>query len=86
MKKEIELRVIKEADYLLMTKETVRDIAQIFKVSKSTVHKDLQERLKHLNYAKYQEVEKIFQEHIQIRHLHGGEKTKLKYQKQKEQK
>lgn len=72
-------RVINEADYIINTGKTIRDIASIFKVSKSTVHKDLHERLLEIDKNKYEEVDKILKYHIEIRHLRGGESTKLKY-------
>lgn len=72
-------RVINEADYIINTGKTIRDIASIFKVSKSTVHKDLHERLLEIDKNKYEEVNKILKYHIEIRHLRGGESTKLKY-------
>ena len=72
-------RVLEEADYIINTGKTIRDIASIFKVSKSTVHKDLHERLLEIDKKKYKEVDKILKYHIKIRHLRGGESTKLKY-------
>ena len=72
-------RVLEEADYIINTGKTIRDIANIFKVSKSTVHKDLHERLLEIDKNKYEEVDKILKYHIEIRHLRGGESTKLKY-------
>lgn len=72
-------RVLEEADYIINTGKTIRDIASIFKVSKSTVHKDLHERLLEIDKKKYNEVDKILKYHIEIRHLRGGESTKLKY-------
>ena len=72
-------RVLEEADYIINTGKTIRDIASIFKVSKSTVHKDLHERLLEIDKNKYEEVDKILKYHIEIRHLRGGESTKLKY-------
>lgn len=74
-------RVINEADYIINTGKTIRDIAGIFKVSKSTVHKDLHERLLEIDKNKYEEVDKILKYHIEIRHLRGGESTKNKYSK-----
>lgn len=74
-------RVMREADYIINTGKTIRDIANIFKVSKSTVHKDLHERLLEIDKNKYDEVDKILKYHIEIRHLRGGESTKLKYAK-----
>ncbi len=51
---------------------------------KSTVHKDLQERLPLINKSMYNEVDRILKHHIKIRHLRGGESTKKKYLKLKE--
>lgn len=75
-------RVINEAKYIIKTGKTVREIAQIFKVSKSTVHKDLHERLLKIDKIKYDKVDEILKYHMNIRHLRGGESTKQKYQKQ----
>ena len=49
MNKKIMERVIEESDYIIKTNKTVREIASIFKVSKSTVHKDLSDRLLEIN-------------------------------------
>jgi len=49
MNSKIAKRVLEEANYIIKTKDTVRAISNIFKVSKSTVHKDIQERLKEIN-------------------------------------
>lgn len=75
----IKNRVLQEANYILKTKETVREISKVFKVSKSTVHKDLQERLKEINKSMYIKVNKILNYHTDIRHIRGGEATKRKY-------
>ena len=77
----INTRVLEETNYIIKTKKTIRENAKIFKVSKSTVHKDLQERLKKLNKQKSLQVEKILKHHIDIRHIRGGESTRKKYQK-----
>ena len=81
MNKTIMNRVINEANYILKTEKTIRELAKIFKVSKSTVHKDLHERLKKIDITLYQKVDNIMKYHIDIRHLRGGESTKKKYQK-----
>lgn len=73
-------RVLKEADYILKTGYTIREVATHFNVSKSTVHKDLHERLKKIDKIKYLEVDKILKYHLNIRHIRGGESTKKKYQ------
>jgi len=72
-------RVIDEANYILDTKETIREIAKVFNVSKSTVHKDLHERLLDINYGLYEEVDSILKYHIDVRHIRGGQSTKKKY-------
>lgn len=74
-------RVLEEAKYMLETKQTIREIAKIFKVSKSTVHKDLQERLKKIDKTMSKEIDKILEYHMNIRHIRGGLSTKLKYLK-----
>ena len=79
MNKIISNRVIKEANYIISTNDTVRDIAKIFKVSKSTVHKDLHDRLRTINIELYNKVDSILKYHTDIRHIRGGESTRLKY-------
>ena len=74
-------RILEEANYMIDTKETLREIAKIFKVSKSTVHKDLQERLIKIDKTLSEEVREILKYHIEIRHIRGGESTKKKYLK-----
>lgn len=81
MNKKIKNRVLSEATHMINTKETIREIAKIYNVSKSTVHKDLNERLINIDNNTYQEITKILQEHIDIRHIRGGESTRLKYLK-----
>ena len=66
---------------MLKTEDTIRNIAKIFNVSKSTVHKDLHERLQDINYGLYEEIDSILKYHIDIRHIRGGESTKKKYKK-----
>ncbi len=72
-------RVIKEADFIIKTGYTIREVAKQFNVSKSTVHKDLHERLKKIDNQKYLEVDTILKYHLNIRHIRGGESTKKKY-------
>ena len=59
-----EERIKQEASYMINTKETVREIAKKFKVSKSTVHKDLHERLKIVDFVLYQEVAEIIKRFV----------------------
>lgn len=79
MSRDINERVIEEANYILKTGKTVREIAKIFGVSKSTVHKDLHERLEKIDKKLYSDVDKILKYHIDIRHIRGGESTRVKY-------
>ena len=51
---------------------------QLVQVSKSTIHKDMQQRLIELDEDLYEQVQNIFENHIKIRHIHGGESTKKK--------
>ena len=74
-------RITEEAIYMLKTKETIRQIADVFNVSKSTVHKDLHERLKDINYTLFEKIDEILKYHTFIRHIRGGESTKKKYKK-----
>ncbi len=84
MNKHIINRVYNEAIYMLKTKKTVREIAKKFNVSKSTVHKDLQERLYDIDKKLHSEIVEIFKNHIEIRHIKGGESTRKRYLKLKE--
>ena len=74
-------RVLDEAKYMLDTKQTIREIAAVFNVSKSTVHKDLHERLRDINFNLFEEIDSILKYHIDIRHIRGGQSTKKKYKK-----
>ena len=74
-------RVLDEAYYMIKTNETIREIASVFNVSKSTVHKDLHERLQNINSDLYLQIDSILKYHIDVRHIRGGESTKKKYKK-----
>lgn len=74
-------RVIKEAEYIAKTGATVRKTAKVFHFSKSTVHKDVSERLKELNGELYKKVKKVLLLNLSERHIRGGMATKRKYQK-----
>jgi putative DeoR family transcriptional regulator (stage III sporulation protein D) len=75
----IKERTLKIGLYILETRNTVRTIAKEFGVSKSTVHKDLTERLPEINPDLANEVKEILEYHKSVRHLRGGEATKVKY-------
>lgn len=74
-------RVINEAKHIIKTGDTIRETAKVFYVSKSTVHKDLKERLKQIDHNLYLEITKILDYHTSIRHIKGGESTRKKYLK-----
>ena len=76
MNKFIIKRVNDIADHIINTKDTIRQSAKIFGISKSTVHKDLKERLYILNIDKYNQIKEIMNEHIETRHIKGGESTR----------
>lgn len=66
-------------EYIIENKATVRQAAKRFGISKSTVHKDVSERLKKVRPALYQEVRVILDINKQERHIRGGEATRQKY-------
>lgn len=82
MKESLETRILKLGEFMVKEKATVRKTAKYFGVSKSTVHKDVSERLKKLNNSLYQEVKKILDINKAQRHIRGGVATKNKYAKQ----
>ena len=75
----IEDRAIELAHYIIDSKDTVRGAAKKFGISKSTVHKDVSERLEKINPVLAKEVRKILDENKAERHIRGGMATKLKY-------
>lgn len=75
----IEDRVLDIASYIIETGATVRTAAKEFGVSKSTVHKDMTDRLKKLNTAMAKEVAAVLELNKEERHIRGGYATYLKY-------
>ncbi len=80
MKDYIEERALEIAKYIISSKTTVRDAARIFGVSKSTVHKDVTERLPRINPSVAMQVKEIMDQNKAERHIRGGRATKIKYQ------
>ena len=80
MKDYIEERVLELADYILETGVTVRQAAKKFRVSKSTVHKDITERLLEINPGLAAQVKAVLDNNKAERHIRGGLATKEKYQ------
>ena len=78
----IKERAIRIGQHVIETRKTVRKIAKEFGVSKSTVHKDLTERLPEINPELASQVKEVLEYHKSIRHLRGGEATRQKYKKQ----
>ncbi len=79
MKDYIEARVLELAAYVLETSTTVRGAAKHFKISKSTVHKDITERLEEINPGLAMEVKTVLDNNKAERHIRGGLATKEKY-------
>lgn len=75
----IDERAVELAHYIIDTKDTVRGAAKRFGISKSTVHKDITERLNKINPSLAHETRKILEENKAERHIRGGEATRLKY-------
>lgn len=76
----MEERCVQFAQYIIDTHATVRATAKKFDYSKSTVHKDITERLRHANPQLYNEVRKILDINKEERHIRGGMATKHKYE------
>ena len=75
----MEERACQLAVYMIETGATVRSAAEHFGVSKSTVHKDLSQRLKQYNYALYLQARQVLERNKQERHIRGGLATRRKY-------
>ena len=84
MKDYIEKRVLEIARYIIKEKATVRQTAKIFGVSKSTVHKDVTERLPKINPLITEQVKGVLDLNKAERHIRGGRATKIKYKENKE--
>ena len=82
MRSHIEERAIVVAKYILEKNTTVRQTAKTFGVSKSTIHKDVTERLEEINPILAKEVKMVLEKNKSERHIRGGMATKLKYEKE----
>lgn len=76
---EMKTRVLQMANLILENNTTVREVAKIVGYSKSTVHKDLKEKLPLIDEQLYLKVCNLFNFNKQIRHIRGGQSTKLHY-------
>lgn len=83
MKSYIEERAVMFANYMIENNATVRKTAKHFNISKSTVHKDIVERLITVSPSLAKKAKEILQENKQERHIRGGMATKIKYEKMK---
>ena len=83
MTETMEERACKVAVYMIETGATVRSAAKHFGISKSTVHKDLSQRLKQYNFALYLQARQVLDLNKQERHIRGGMATKRKYEQRR---
>ena len=83
MRGEIQDRVLEAAGHILKTGATVRACAEKFGVSKTTIHKDMRERLPQLNRALARRVDAILKKNLEERHIRGGMATRRKYRGEK---
>lgn len=79
MKDYIEERALEIAKYIISENATVRQTAMVFGVSKSTVHKDVTERLPKINPLVASDVKKVLDMNKAERHIRGGKATRMKY-------
>ncbi len=77
-------RVLEVGSYIAQTGATVRDTASVFGVSKSTVHKDVSDRLPQIDTVLAKKVRKVLERNKAERHIRGGEATRRKYAVKKE--
>lgn len=81
MKGIVEERAVELGEYIIENKTTVRSAAKKFGVSKSTVHKDVAQRLKYIDPQLYRQVKVVLDFNKSQRHIRGGMATRLKYKK-----
>ncbi|MBQ3184269.1 MAG: sporulation transcriptional regulator SpoIIID [Clostridia bacterium] len=74
------------AEYMIEHNATVRSCAAAFGISKSTVHKDVAEKLKYRNYTLYIQIKKLLDQNKAERHIRGGEATRIKFYNKKQEK
>ncbi len=78
-------RCVLLAEYMIGHQATVRATASVFGISKSTVHKDVTQTLKFVNKPLFLETQELLQKNKEERHLRGGEATRIKYSREREQ-
>ncbi len=83
MKAYIKERTLQVAEHIAQTEDTVRKTAEIYHLSKSTVHNDVSTRLKKLDVDMFEEVQKVMQKNFAEKHIRGGMSTKEKFERVK---
>ena len=86
MNQAIERRVLMAAETIALTGATVRAAARVLGVSKSTIHKDVTVRLREISPALHKEVMRVLMLNKAQRHIRGGEATRLRYARMREEK
>lgn len=86
MKEYIEKRVVEIAEYILASGDTMRGAGKHFAVSKSTVHKDISERLIEVDSTLFKKVRKVVEKNLAERHIRGGMMTKKHFEDLKKRK
>ena len=79
MKDYVIRRVLDSAEYIVCYGATLRDTAKHFGIGKSTVHTDMQNKLREIDYGLYLEVKAVLEVNLTTRHLRGGESTRQRY-------
>lgn len=83
MKSYIKERTLEVAEHIAQTEDTVRKTAEIYHLSKSTVHNDMSSRLEKLDREMYEQVQKVMQKNFAEKHIRGGQSTKEKFEREK---
>lgn len=83
MRDYIRKRVLDVSQFIIESNSTIRHAAKVFGVSKSTVHKDVTERLPRVDEELAESVKKVLEQNKAERHLRGGEATRRKYRRQR---
>ena len=79
MRAYIKERTLLVANHIAETKDTIRKTAEIYNLSKSTVHNDLAKRLNRLDAKLFDKVKDVLNENFSLKHIRGGESTRQKY-------
>ena len=85
MRDEVRLRVMQAAEHILETGATVRACAEKFGVSKTTIHKDMRDRLPRMDEELCAQVDAVLKKNLRERHLRGGDATRQKFQRLREE-